>query len=527
MRHYVTLSDGTDLHVRVSGAGPAVLVLHDWPMSGALAAELAPALPLTATVVAPDSPGYGQSPAAASVLDLPAHVRVVTQLLDLLAVERCVVIGTGLGATVAVALAVQAGDRVAAVFVDKVPNSADLARLDLDRLCPERELKHSGAHVVEAWHQVRDAMIFDPWYAVDQAHRIHRSVPDPRTLHRRVVDMICAAGQWRDGVRAALSFDVDAAQAALPPGVVRPIDKVEVQRAVAALPAVDACRLAAGLEPRPHTGGTSRRYLRTRAGSVHARLDGDPAAQPVLLLHPSPGSADTYRDVIADLARDFLVVGMDLIGNGYSDKSSLPDPEIADYALVAGEALEQLGLSRAIAFGSHTGASVALEAVARRPDLFCGLVLEGLAHFTGAEQADVLTHYTPTFEPVHSGAHLVAQWHMLRDMHMFWPWFASTAENLRETAPSLPGLHNLFVQMLKTGGTYVLGYRAAFRHDPKPALSALALPGHLTAHSGDMLRDSTEALASTSSWTQFVELSPSEGRGPAWAVRRFASETRL
>lgn len=523
MRHYVTLSDGRQLHVRIDGRGPAVLVLHDWPMSGAVAAEVSTMLPHSCTVISPDSPGYGQSFPGDEPLDLVGHARVLTDLMAHLGVDEWVVVGSGLGAVLAVAVAAEAGARVSAVLVDAIPANAPLACLDADRLAPLNEPRHSGSHALDIWHQVRDATIFSPWYDVDAARRLSRSVPDPRVLHRRAADVLRAPGPWRDGIRAALDFDVDTALAGLPAQVVRMLDRAELPGILSAVATPDPERLALGLAVAEHPGGTTRRYVATSSGAVHVRLDGDPGAMPVLVLHPSPGSADTYRDVIADLSADFLVIGMDLIGNGYSDKSGLTDPEIADYAAVAGEALSALDLGPAIVFGSHTGAAVALELAARRPGLTVGLVVEGLGHFSGAEQADVLNRYTPAYEPVHSGAHLVAQWHMLRDMHLFWPWFASTTDNLRNTAPNLDGLHNLFVQLVKTGGTYPLAYRAAFRHEPESAVASLTVPGLFTAHNADMLRDSTEALAGLAPSVDFAELAPAEGRDAAWAVRTFAA----
>lgn len=524
MRHYVTLSDGRQLHVRIDGHGPAVLVLHDWPMSGAVASELTTALPFPHTVVSPDSPGYGQSHHDGDPLDLAGHARVLVELMAHLGADEYAVVGTGLGAVLAIAVAAEARARVTTVLIDAIPSNAALARLDPELLAPLSEPRHSGSHVLDVWHQVRDAAIFDPWHDVAASRRLSRSVPDPRTLHRRAADVLRAPGPWRDGIAAALSFDVDAAVGQVFGPVIRVLDSHDFRGVVPQSVVPDPERLAVGLATAAHHGGTSRRYVRTSGGTVHVRLDGDPAAPPVLVLHPSPGSADTYRDVIADLAADFLVVGMDLIGNGYSDKSGLPDPEIADYAAVASEALEQLALGPAIVFGSHTGASVALEVASRRPDLTAGLVVEGLGHFTGPEQADVLNHYTPHHAPVHSGAHLVDQWHMLRDMHLFWPWYSSTTANLRDTAPTLDGLHNLFVQMVKTGVTYPLAYRAAFRHDPRPAAASLTAPGFFTAHAADMLRDSTEALAGLAPSVDFAELAPAEGRGAAWAVRTFAGE---
>lgn len=529
MRHYVSLPDDSAIHIRVSGSGPAVLMLRDWPLSGAVSGDLAAALSTGATVVAPDSPGYGQSSTAPLPDDLDGHARVLVSLMETLGIERFAVVGTGLGAVLGVAVAAAASDRVAAVLVDQLPSDEALARLDPDLLVPTRDPQHSGAHVLEAWIQLRDASIFEPWYDRRAVARLTGSVPDPRTIHRRLVDVLTAPGPWDSGVRSALRYGVDAARAALPVDVVRtapggwPAMDPGFAQTLELLPAVDRHRLDLALAPAPHRGGRTRRYLTTSAGRVHVRLDGDPSAQPVLLLHPSPGSADTYATVVEDLAQTFLVVGMDLIGNGFSDKSPVTDPRVEHYAEVAAEALAELRLPPVIAFGSHTGASVALEVACRRPDLVRGLVVEGLAHFTGTEQVDVLTHYTPLFEPLHSGAHVVENWHMLRDMHLFWPWYRSTADAVRDTAPDLASLHNLFVQMLKTGDTYPLAYRAAFRHDPRPAVGNLEVSGWFVAHPADMLRGSTEQLAGLSPHATFVELAPAEGRGPAWAVRAFAS----
>lgn len=522
MRHYVTLPDGRQVHVRVSGSGPVVLLLRDWPHSGAVTAEPMPSHLPGCTVIAPDSPGYGQSPYL-RVTDLGEHAEVLVSLLEVLGVERCVVRASGLGSALAVALARRAHHRVAGLVLDRLPTTADLRALDPDRLAPVVEPTHSGAHLLETWHRVRDGYIFEPWFDATASRRLAGSVPDPLSLHRRVVDVVTSPGPWPVGVHAALSYDVDRALAQLRCPVLAAPDEGLPAQALAGLRPLPQERLASALVDAPHQGRTSRRYVLTGAGDVHVRVDGPADGPRVLLLHPSPGSADTLRDLIADLSRDHLVVGMDLIGNGYSDKSPLVDPGLDHYALVAAEALEQLALGPVTVFGSHTGAGVALELAARRPDLVRGLVAEGLPHFTGDERADVLTRYTPPFEPVHSGAHLVAMWHMLRDMTLFWPWYAPYADHVRPTAPDLAALHNVAVQLLKTGATYPLAYRAAFRHDPGPAIRSLGVPAWFVAHPGDMLRPTTEILAREARTARFEELLPERGQGPAWAVRTFVA----
>lgn len=78
-------------------------------MSGAIAAELNPMLLDVCTVIAPDSPGYGQSPVAESVGDLAGYASVIPGFRDEVKVERCVIVGTGLGAVLATAVAARFG----------------------------------------------------------------------------------------------------------------------------------------------------------------------------------------------------------------------------------------------------------------------------------------------------------------------------------------------------------------------------------------------------------------------------------
>src|SRR5581483_6208229 len=51
--------DGTSLHVRMAGRGPAVLLLHGYPQTHAMWHRVAPRLAERFTVVVPDLRGYG------------------------------------------------------------------------------------------------------------------------------------------------------------------------------------------------------------------------------------------------------------------------------------------------------------------------------------------------------------------------------------------------------------------------------------------------------------------------------------
>lgn len=53
--------DGLDLHVRIGGDGPPLLLVHGYPQTGAMWHRIAPSLATRFTVVIPDLRGYGAS----------------------------------------------------------------------------------------------------------------------------------------------------------------------------------------------------------------------------------------------------------------------------------------------------------------------------------------------------------------------------------------------------------------------------------------------------------------------------------
>ena len=107
-------------------------------------------------------------------------------------------------------------------------------------------------------------------------------------------------------------------------------------------------------------------------GRVHAVESG--AGHPVVLLHQTPRSWDEYRDVLPALAERFRAIAVDQLGFGGSDDPPW-DPSIERYAGVVTGVLDAAGIERAHVVGHHTGAVVALEVAASRPERVAGLVL--------------------------------------------------------------------------------------------------------------------------------------------------------
>lgn len=102
----VKAGDGTRLHVRHGGEGPAVLLLHGFPQHAREWARIAP--PLLAAgrrVVAPDLRGFGRSDKPLGGYDVGTVVDDVRAVAQALRLDRPLVVGHDLGVPVAYAWA--------------------------------------------------------------------------------------------------------------------------------------------------------------------------------------------------------------------------------------------------------------------------------------------------------------------------------------------------------------------------------------------------------------------------------------
>jgi haloacetate dehalogenase len=132
----VTVGDET-LHVRHGGEGPAVLLLHGHPRTGATWHRVAPQLVDAGfTVVCPDLRGYGRSTSPAPTADHSAHSKravagALARMMSTLGHERFHLVGHDRGSYVALRLALDHEQRIDHLaLLDGIPISEHLARAD-------------------------------------------------------------------------------------------------------------------------------------------------------------------------------------------------------------------------------------------------------------------------------------------------------------------------------------------------------------------------------------------------------------
>ena len=252
-----------------------------------------------------------------------------------------------------------------------------------------------------------------------------------------------------------------------------------------------------------------RGFVDLSDGQVHYRYAGTDAGEhaPLALIHQSPGSSKQLEGLITALATSRRVVAPDTLGNGDSTPSPLPQPSIFDLAEAALVALDQVLPCPFDLYGSHTGASIAMEIAIAHPGRVRRLVIDGMGLYAIDEQAEILERYAREIVPDMEGTQLLKIWHFCRDQFLFWPYYNRTADGrLPNGLPDAGTLHDFVVEVLKATSSYHQSYRAAFRHPKRERLPHLTLPVLVTCSPSDMLHGSYAELAALVPGARMAEL---------------------
>ena len=135
--------------------------------------------------------------------------------------------------------------------------------------------------------------------------------------------------------------------------------------------------VAAGMETveLPEVGGDGERRETTRsvrvAYGIHGPID---AAETLLLLHGSPGSAADFRRLVEGLGNRHRVIAVDLPGFGSSSRH-VRDYSVRAHAGYCRALMDDLGIERVHAVGFSMGGGVALELAASAPERVASLTL--------------------------------------------------------------------------------------------------------------------------------------------------------
>lgn len=105
---------GTQLTYRRFGQGPAVVLVHGWPLNGATYRGLVPILAPHFTCYVPDLPGSGETPWDPNTGEtLDSWGKLIARFVQALGLERVALIGHDSGGGIARVAAAELGERVA------------------------------------------------------------------------------------------------------------------------------------------------------------------------------------------------------------------------------------------------------------------------------------------------------------------------------------------------------------------------------------------------------------------------------
>jgi pimeloyl-ACP methyl ester carboxylesterase len=170
-RDYLPARDGTmRLLARIAGthvgaAAAPIVLLHGAGESSAAFASVTVALSRHRTVIALDLPGHGDSDPAPEGYDPATIARDVVDALHVHGLPPFELFGCGLGAAVAIEIALAEPASVRRVTCAELLLLDPIERDDLvKRYAPPIEPRWDGTHLLSLWHQLRDRQFFWPWY---------------------------------------------------------------------------------------------------------------------------------------------------------------------------------------------------------------------------------------------------------------------------------------------------------------------------------------------------------------------------
>ncbi|AFY43480.1 alpha/beta fold hydrolase [Nostoc sp. PCC 7107] len=182
-----------------------------------------------------------------------------------------------------------------------------------------------------------------------------------------------------------------------------------------------------------------RAFLDTEDGQILYCIAGE--GEPLLLLHQNFRSSDEFRELIPIFAQKRLVIAMDLLGLGDSDKPPRMY-SIEDYARTVVLLLDELGIKTASILGNHTGAFIAAEVAAAYSERVKTIILCNIDNFSEDGKA-ALSEKFANLKIKSDGSHLIERWlarvnyigsaelnhrWVLDDLKCFaYPWYAPLA----------------------------------------------------------------------------------------------------
>ncbi len=432
-----------DVHLLTAGKGSPLLLVHGSPNTSSTLRPLIEFLSKDFLIVAPDTPGNGESSPLADELCTPAgFVDALVELLDALGISRVGAYGFHSGAVFVAELGRLYPHRVSALVCEGLPlwTESEARRFD-SAFFQSYAPNHDASHLTRLWTRIIDQNWYFPWHLGDKGQPVDFDLNDIDRLHLRAMELLAAGDAYQAPYRAALQADgIERLTALGVPSLVlcqsqdvlarhmrrvprrRHIKKEQFDRYRAlyqkarewfsehAAPVVE-CSFRQG----------SNRFVDLPGGQVFVKG----GAAPTLWLHDAGESSR---------AAPATSTSFDLPGHGLTDLACPQDPQ--DLPAVLRQVFE------------------VLHADPEAPGILGAGLGYQLANIFSGQQVQLrqLECDAPDIAPRWDGGHLTAAWHFCRFRSQYRRWDRRTPQGrLHGPLPAPEELHARMLDLLRAG----------------------------------------------------------------------------
>jgi pimeloyl-ACP methyl ester carboxylesterase len=440
-RHFVDI-EGRRVHYRRAGKGPPVLMVHQSPRSSAEYESLMLEWSDDFTLIAPDTPGFGQSDPLPGEPDIAAFADAIVAFLDAIGLGTVGAYGFHSGGIILATVLKRHPGRFTALAIGGYAVWTDEEREIFDSLyLPPFQPEAHGEHLAWLWGRITEQSWFFPWYDVREEARLTRPHSDPAKVDAVVREMLDSGDAYRAGYGAVLraSRDLPGEHEDVPPVLITAYDGDPLQahlERLGALPkgweahsvttiAEHHAESLAWLRhsPAPQAGRLNEAadagFVKVAAGAFEGRIhwEGNKASDSVLL-HAPGGSIATAP---------CAPLRIDLPGHGLSDDFADGPATLDDWVEAVASAIRAVATVPVLTIvGEGISALLAL-AVARAVGV--DRVEAVGAHVPLEELSEAWLSSTPDLAPDRFGNYLAQAWQIARASRLFWPWFEVAPEN--------------------------------------------------------------------------------------------------
>lgn len=507
-RRFLTLGNGHQVHYRLAGSGPPMILMHPSPISSE---ALVPAMSIFAdkfTCIALDTPGYGLSDDfVTDKKGLWGYADAVAQVMDSYKIESAVIYGAATGAQIGTQFAKRYPQRTQLLILDGAGHfSEEDARLFSDGYFVDLTPRRDGTHLLGAWDASRHLSVFFPWMSGKLEHRIHADTAPPEVIQHHVNDMLRAGPKYKEAYWEAMTVEKHANTVAVAVPTLLSLNSGSIMRGhtealinqglpgnftivhsepktryhallEAALPLVNTHSCPSVPSQTTTHASFQNAMINVPGGQLRARVSLDGAGAPIVAIHDPAGSSALVEPILSPYIGRRPVIAFDNPGNGESD-SVIDSISSESYAEVLNAALDTLGCSDVDIIGRYSGGPVAMEMSFQRPERVRHIVQAGVSFYEGEEQTNLIENYTPSIEPRWDGRHLMTAWSIMRDQSLYWPWFNQTTDGIlwQDGAIDVSLTHLRVQEMLKCGNRYQRAYEAMWRYPMRDKLPQLKAP---------------------------------------------------